>query len=624
MGEFMTKMQKMICLLGVVVVFAGMSSAQVVGIDPQLEARFQKSEEYVRRALGALTQSVQDAESAAARAEAVRQDAASDKAALRQATNEAQQAAQKALEQAQRLQAVVSEAQNAANQVVQTSLNAHQARMNDIVNRANEVHQQVQNSINQDRQQRSQENQKMIEARAALDAANQKNLRDDHQAYLAQARKEREQFVADMKEHQQKALEALRDGLSEGIRKGFDMEPLIDSINGLTKGMKDAAEIRGDAQVKSTKYKWDSISTMAKGFGSGFMDFTADKGRMAKTFGGIIAVVVAIYGAKTLWPVLAGAINRYLSTPPLLQKSSVRGSMAQMAAMFGFYDKPREVDLADIVVSAETAQQLKDTVESVELAREHGAKLPNVGLFGPPGTGKTMFIEAMASMTGMTFAMMTGSDVSKLVSSGERNEAVHQINKVMDWLEAHGPSIFLIDEVDALAAHRSGGKRVMSEGLQQAVNALLFRTGAASSKVMLVITTNHPEELDWAFESRISKWIKLGLPEQPEREKLLREHIQKLASTDDRLAFQMSEEDVAKLAARMDGWSGRDIDMKFIDAYQREAISRGFAPFTYDLADKVLKGIEADRSQLASWKLQAQAKNAALSRIQQGQAAATA
>ena len=85
--------------------------------------------------------------------------------------------------------------------------------------------------------------------------------------------------------------------------------------------------------------------------------------------------------------------------------------------------------------------------------------MPNVGLYeGSSGTGKTMFIEALANESGMTYAKMTGGDVSALLSSGGENLAVTEIHKLFDWLEAHGPAVLLVDEADAFL--RSGVEMV--------------------------------------------------------------------------------------------------------------------------------------------------------------------
>ena len=63
-----------------------------------------------------------------------------------------------------------------------------------------------------------------------------------------------------------------------------------------------------------------------------------------------------------------------------------------------------------------------------------------------------MFIEALANESGMTYAKMTGGDVSALLSSGGENLAVTEIHKLFDWLEAHGPAVLLVDEADAFYA----------------------------------------------------------------------------------------------------------------------------------------------------------------------------
>jgi ATPase family AAA domain-containing protein 3A/B len=55
--------------------------------------------------------------------------------------------------------------------------------------------------------------------------------------------------------------------------------------------------------------------------------------------------------------------------------------------------------------------------------------------------------------------------------------------------------LLFVDEADAFLRKRSGDR--ISEDLRNALNAFLYRTGEASTKVMVVYASNQPEQFDW-------------------------------------------------------------------------------------------------------------------------------
>lgn len=293
--------------------------------------------------------------------------------------------------------------------------------------------------------------------------------------------------------------------------------------------------------------------------------------------------------------------DKYLNTPPLVRETSKR-SLFQM--LFGSNKKKTKID--DIILEPTIEAELKQVAEDVNRARKERINLPNIVLYGPPGTGKTMFIEYLAGLSGMTFAKMTGGDVSQLLTSGGKNEAVTELHKLFDWLEANGPAILLVDEADAfLKKGRSGGK--MSEGLAAAINTFLARTGAASRNVMLVFATNNPEVLDEAVASRVSKWLEIGLPNQKERERLLVKYLmsdiigRKARGGTEITNGGIGEAAIKKLAAQMEGYSGRDISMKFIDELYRRVVTTNDKVVRPEMLESTFADIQKQAARLSQW-----------------------
>ena len=261
---------------------------------------------------------------------------------------------------------------------------------------------------------------------------------------------------------------------------------------------------------------------------------------------------------------------------------------------------------SDMVLSPDLEKKLKRVMQSATMAYRYGTNLPNVGLFGPPGTGKTMFIEALANESGMTYAKMTGGDVSALLSSGGENVAVTEIHKLFNWLEVNGPAVLLVDEADAFLKNGRDGN--LSEGLTAAINAFLSRTGSSSNKDMVVFATNYPQALDGVVQNRVSTWIRVDRPEHNERMRLLLKSMQKLREQG--LGKKQIPVNTAlftdaladRLASQMKGFAGRDIKMKFMDALERHLVRTEQFKVTPDIADEVLNDTLENERDLARWK----------------------
>ena len=67
----------------------------------------------------------------------------------------------------------------------------------------------------------------------------------------------------------------------------------------------------------------------------------------------------------------------------------------------------------------------------------------------------------------------------------------------------------------------------MSEYLRHTVNSFLYRTGTPSEKLIVVMATNNPEQLDDAIHDRIDEVVNFNLPNENERRTLLFHYVVK-------------------------------------------------------------------------------------------------
>ena len=141
--------------------------------------------------------------------------------------------------------------------------------------------------------------------------------------------------------------------------------------------------------------------------------------------------------------------------------------------------------------------------------------------YGPPGTGKTLFAKKLATESGLEYSVMVGSDIAPLGPM-----AVSELNKLFDWAEEQPNGMILfIDEADAFLRNRQEDE--MSEYLRHCVNTFLYRTGSPSEKVVVVLATNNPEDLDGAVHDRIDEVVGFKLPTQAERKLMLMHYLVK-------------------------------------------------------------------------------------------------
>lgn len=142
--------------------------------------------------------------------------------------------------------------------------------------------------------------------------------------------------------------------------------------------------------------------------------------------------------------------------------------------------------------------------------------------------------------------------------------------------------------------------------VRHALNALLYQTGTHSKNFMLVLATNRPEELDSAVLDRLDVSMVIGLPATDQRTDMLKLYLQSMtsnATTEGKSTvsiFRSSgkgnlevEEDctsrdyLESIAARMDGFSGREIS-KFVISLHHIVSLMGQKRITRDVIESVL------------------------------------
>lgn len=139
-------------------------------------------------------------------------------------------------------------------------------------------------------------------------------------------------------------------------------------------------------------------------------------------------------------------------------------------------------------------------------------------LFGPPGTGKTFVVRALAHEAGAAFFPVKGAELlDKFVGESERG-----VREVFARARSAAPSILFFDEFDALAPVRGTSATSVTDSVVAALLTEIDGFGGRGD-VVVIAATNRRDLIDPALmrSGRFEVHIELGYPEQAARRALL-------------------------------------------------------------------------------------------------------
>ncbi|CAK9100531.1 ATPase family AAA domain-containing protein 3 [Durusdinium trenchii] len=251
--------------------------------------------------------------------------------------------------------------------------------------------------------------------------------------------------------------------------------------------------------------------------------------------------------------------------------------------------------MQDVILPAAQTRQVDRIARATRAAHETESALRHVLFYGPPGTGKTMVARHLSKWCDLDYAIMSGADVAPL-----KDSAVTEVHNLFKWANSTRRGVVLfIDEADAFLASRDGAGAA-SETLRNALTALLFHTGGKSSKVMMVLATNRPGDLDRAIVDRIDESVQFGLPSLPERRLLVAQYFALSVAGPLEMEPGLNVNNLLEdTALRTEGFSGREISklMTSVQAhvYGSEANSK---TLTQSLYAAVLEHVVQEHNKL--------------------------
>lgn len=249
--------------------------------------------------------------------------------------------------------------------------------------------------------------------------------------------------------------------------------------------------------------------------------------------------------------------------------------------------------LSNMILDKSTKQQLERAITLIRnqklIFEEWGFKEIDpftktiLCFYGAPGTGKTMCAHAMATELGKKIIIASYASIeSKWVGEGPKN-----LRKIFQDAEEQDAILFF-DEADSFLSKRVQNAETGSDKHYNRMSNEMFQL-LENYNGIIIFATNLVADFDKAFKSRILAFIEFTLPDEDTRARL----IQVMTPRDLPMTKPLTLEELKKLAAAIDGFSGREIRKGMLTVLSDGAM-RGIKSFTFEDFVRGFKAVKND------------------------------
>ena len=218
--------------------------------------------------------------------------------------------------------------------------------------------------------------------------------------------------------------------------------------------------------------------------------------------------------------------------------------------------------LSDIVGQVNAKNKIKVITKYLENPEKFGPWAPkNILFYGLPGTGKTMLVKALSNELEVPLYLIKATSLI----GDHVGDGASKIHDLFKKASENSPSIIFIDEMDAIALHRSF--QSLRGDVSEIVNSLLTEMDGISENesVITIGATNNPTSIDYAVRSRFEEEIEFKLPNDDERLSILENNLETMP-----LDYDL---DLGKIVKLTKGLSGRDLKEKILKTSLHNAIA---------------------------------------------------
>ena len=220
------------------------------------------------------------------------------------------------------------------------------------------------------------------------------------------------------------------------------------------------------------------------------------------------------------------------------------------------------IRFSDVIGQQNAKNKVKVVMRYLENPEKFGDWAPkNILFYGLPGTGKTMLVKALANELDVQLYLIKATSLI----GDHVGDGASKIHDLFKKASENSPSIIFIDEIDAVALHRSF--QSLRGDVSEIVNSLLTEMdGINENKSVITIgATNNPSSLDYAVRSRFEEEIEFSLPTDEERLEILENNLKTIP-----MDYDLNLDKIVKITK---GMSGRDIKEKILKTSLHNAIA---------------------------------------------------
>lgn len=208
--------------------------------------------------------------------------------------------------------------------------------------------------------------------------------------------------------------------------------------------------------------------------------------------------------------------------------------------------KISHIKFSDVVGMEETKRRLLKAGQEIKSQATTGKNNRNgILMFGPAGTGKSMFAQALAGELGLKIMHFNFSQANSMWVGQSTERVTKVFNKAMKL----APIVLFLDEVDAVLVDRSKITQADGETARLTSALLPLIEDARKKGVVLVAATNLLDSLDPAAirEGRFDYKIEVGYPDFEARKAIITNALRKHKIT-------ANTETVERVAARWENY----------------------------------------------------------------------